>query len=115
MPLKVNKELSSQLMKYVRNIDVSFNPFDSRTRSARELLRQVNIQRYRRANPKLKVNAHILSTPNAPTVKFHFVDGSDKIFDSKEYLVNEMLEDVWRMAMKMDDDFELEGKNVDDM
>ncbi len=43
------------------------------------------------------------------------MDGSDKIFDSKEYLVNEMLEDVWRAAMKMDDDFELEGKNVDDL
>lgn len=29
--------------------------------------------------------------------------------------MDEMLMDVWRVTMKMDDDFELEGKNVDDM
>ncbi len=53
--------------------------------------------------------------PDAPWVKFGFVDGTDKRFDSREFLVDEMLMDVWRVAMKMDDDFELEGKNVDDM
>jgi hypothetical protein len=26
-----------------------------------------------------------------------------------------MMMDIWRKAMKMDDDFEVEGKNVDDM
>ena len=48
-------------------------------------------------------------------MKFQFVDGSDQIFDSKEYKADEMLMDVWRKTMKMDDDFELEGKNVDDI
>ncbi len=48
-------------------------------------------------------------------MKFAFVDGTDKKFDSREYLADEMLMDVWRVAMKMDDDFELEGKNVDDL
>ena len=86
-----------------------------RTRSARELLRQINSQRLLRANTKLKVNAIIQGNPNAPTVKFSFVDGSDVSFDSREYLANEMLMEIWRKTMKMDDDFELEGKNVDDM
>eukprot|EP00804_Cyclotella_cryptica_P006555 CCRYP_012807-RA/>CCRYP_012807-RA protein AED:0.20 eAED:0.20 QI:354/1/1/1/0.33/0.25/4/1966/115 len=115
MPLKVTKEMSSHLIKYVRVIDVSFNPFDNRTRSAREVLRQVNIERFFRANPKLKVNPNILSTPHAPTVKFTFVDGTDKEFHSRDFLADEMLMDVWRTVMKMDDDFEMEGKNVDDM
>lgn len=89
--------------------------FDSRTRSARELLRQVNIERYRRSNPKLKVSSNVLSTANAPTVKFHFVDGTDKAFDSRDFQADEMLMEVWRTTMKLDDDFELEGKNVEDM
>ena len=89
--------------------------FDARTRSAREVLRQANIQRFYDANPKLKINPNILATPDAPTVKFSFVDGSDKTFNSREYLADEMLMDVWRTVMKMDDDFEMEGKNVDDM
>ena len=86
-----------------------------RTRSARELLRQINSQRLLRSNTKLKVNALIQAMPDAPTVKFSFVDGSEVTFDSREYLANEMLMDVWRKTMKMDDDFELEGKNVEDM
>lgn len=115
MPLKITREMSSHLIKYVRKVDVSFNPFDMRTRSARELLRQVNSQRLLRANTKLKVNTLVQAKPDAPTVKFVFVDGSDITFDSREYLANEMLMEVWRKTMKMDDDFELEGKNVDDM
>lgn len=86
-----------------------------RTRSARELLRQVNSQRLLQSNPKLKVNTNITSKPDPPSVKFVFVDKTDVSFDSKEYLANEMLMDVWRTTMKMDDDFEMEGKNVDDM
>mmetsp|Transcript_425 Transcript_425/g.901 ORF Transcript_425/g.901 Transcript_425/m.901 type:complete len:116 (-) Transcript_425:398-745(-) len=115
MPLKITKVMSSHLIKYVRTINVSFNPFDVRTRSARELLRQVNSERFLHANPKLKVKPDIHSKPNAPLVKFSFVDGTDVSFDSREYLANEMLLDVWKTTMKMDDDFEMEGKNVDDM
>jgi len=89
--------------------------FDMRTRSARELLRQIQSQRLLGANPRMKVNAIVHAKPDAPTVKFIFVDGSDTVFDSKEFLVQEMMMDVWRKAMKMDDDFEVEGKNVDDM
>lgn len=107
--------MSSHLIKFVRTVDVSFNPFDMRTTSARELLRQVHSERLLRANPKLKVNTIIHAKPDAPRVKFAFVDGTDVSFDTKEYLVNEMLIDVWRTTMKMDDDFEMEGKNVDDM
>ena len=63
----------------------------------------------------MKVNTDIHSKPSSPRVKFTFVDGTDMSFDTREFLVNEMLMDVWRTTMKMDDDFELEGKNVDDM
>lgn len=149
MPLKVTKEMSSHLIKYVRTVDVHFNrefvfstdtscqcvagpcpifisliersgrptlaAFDARTRSARELLRQVNSERMLKGNPKLKVNPRVNAKPDAPFVKFAFVDGTDMTFDSREYLASEMLMDVWRTTMKMDDDFEMEGKNVDDL
>lgn len=115
MPFKITKDMSSHLIKFVRKVDVSFNPFDMRTRSARELLRQVNSERLIASNSKLKVKANIQSSANPPSVTFTFVDGTDMKFDSREYLASEMLMDVWRKSMKMDDDFELEGKNVDDM
>ncbi|KAL7539289.1 hypothetical protein ACHAWF_006366 [Thalassiosira exigua] len=115
MPLKITKDMSAHLIKYVRKVDVSFNPFDMRTRSARELLRQVNSQRILRANPKMKVIPNVHSKPDAPRAHFTFVDGTDMSFDTKDLLVNEMLMEVWRTVMKMDDNFEMEGKNVDDM
>eukprot|EP00956_Cyclotella_meneghiniana_P014429 scaffold21566_cov73-Cyclotella_meneghiniana.AAC.10 len=115
MPLKVTKDMTSHLIKYVRTVDINFNPFDKRTRSAREVLRQIDIQRFYDVNPKLKVNPNILSTPDAPTIKFSFVDGTDKTFNSSEHLADEILIDVWRGLMKMDDDWEMEGKNVDDI
>ena len=115
MPLKITKDISSHLIKYVRTVDVTFNPFDNRTKSARELLRQIDSPRFHGCNPKLKVNAIIHSRYDAPRATFAFVDGTDVSYESRDFLVNEMLYDVWRKAMTIDDDFELEGKNVDDM
>ncbi|EJK73997.1 hypothetical protein THAOC_04358 [Thalassiosira oceanica] len=89
--------------------------FDSRTRSAREVMRQFEAQRLVRANPKLKVKADVHSRPSAPEVKVSFVDGTDLTFDSQEYIAADMLMDIWRAAMKLDDEFELEGKNVEDV
>lgn len=115
MPLKITKEMSSHLIKYVRTVNFSFNAFDSRTRSAREVMRQFEAQRLVRANPKLKVKADVHSRPSAPEVKVSFVDGTDLTFDSQEYIAADMLMDIWRAAMKLDDEFELEGKNVEDV
>lgn len=43
------------------------------------------------------------------------MDGTDRTYNSGDYLADEILIDVWRNVMKIDDDFEMEGKNVDDM
>ncbi|KAL9190115.1 hypothetical protein ACHAXT_007326 [Thalassiosira profunda] len=115
MPLKITKDMSSHLIKYIRTVKVSFNPFDARTTSARELLRQIHSERMLACNPKLKVINDIHSKPNAPRIQFDFVDGSDMAFNTEEFQVQEMMMDVWRTTMKIDDAFEMEGKNVDDV
>ena len=158
MPLKITKEMSSHLIKYVRTVNFSFNgefrlnipyfecvsagctsatipisdpdrsittrlthghprqtAFDSRTRSAREVMRQFESDRFTRANPKLRVKADVHSRPTAPEVKVAFVDGTEVAFDSQEYIAADMIMDIWRSAMKLDDEFEMEGKNVDDV
>jgi hypothetical protein len=113
--LTVTNSFLSNLFVFINIRLTMHTAFDARTRSARELFRQVNIERFFQANPKLKVNPDIHSLPDAPRVKFSFVDGTDKEFNSVEFLADEMLMDVWRTVMKMDDDFEMEGKNVDDL
>lgn len=114
MPLKFTKDISTHLFKYVRNVDVTFNPFDIRTRSARELLRQVQAGRFSSANPNLKVKAHVVATPDPPSVVFKFVDGTEKVFDSQEFIVNEMMEKVFLHSMEINNDYEMNGKSIDD-
>ena len=50
--------------------------FDSRTKSARELMRQVQAERIEKANPKMKLNCNIIGTVDPPSVEFEFIDGN---------------------------------------
>lgn len=112
--LKLTKDITTHLFKYVKKVDIQFNPFDSRTRSARELMRQVQAQRFVKANPKLKIGTHVVGTAEPPKVDFEFIDGTKKTYDSQNYQVKEILEDVFMTANNMDISYELEGKSVDD-
>uniref|UniRef100_A0A7S2REZ9 Large ribosomal subunit protein mL53 n=1 Tax=Eucampia antarctica TaxID=49252 RepID=A0A7S2REZ9_9STRA len=113
MSPKFTKAITANLIRYVSTVDVRFNPFDRRTRSARELLRQISSERFQKSHPKLKIATHILSTVDPPAVQFKFVDGTEKAFDSEEYLVNEMMGEVFMMAEQLDNEYEMEGKSLD--
>jgi hypothetical protein len=58
--------------------------FDSRTRSARELLRQVQAKRFSKANPKLKIEIDAHNRPDAPYASFKFIDDTEVRFGSLE-------------------------------
>jgi hypothetical protein len=51
--------------------------FDNRTKSAREIWRQMQATRYHKANPKLKINTEVLGTAAAPEVVFKFIDDTE--------------------------------------
>lgn len=88
--------------------------FDRRTRSARELLRQLQSERYTKANPKLKIFPKVVGTVDPPKVRFVFVDGRDQNFNSQNYIAKEILAEVFQIANNLDIQFELDGKNVDE-
>eukprot|EP01083_Nonionella_stella_P145698 457047_1 len=111
--LKITKDISSQLFKFVKRVDIKINPFDNRTRSARELMSQMKSERLSRANPKMNVNINIVGTADPPLVEFEFIDGSKKEFDSQGFLANEMLDEVYLFANSLDIEYELEGKTID--
>lgn len=50
--------------------------FDNRTKSAREIWRQMQATRFHRANPKLKINTNVSGSAAAPQVVFTLVDDS---------------------------------------
>uniref|UniRef100_A0A7R9WVM4 Large ribosomal subunit protein mL53 n=1 Tax=Craspedostauros australis TaxID=1486917 RepID=A0A7R9WVM4_9STRA len=114
MPIKFGKDVSARLFRYVKQVDISFNPFDARTRSARELWRQMQATRFQKENPNLKVNAKVLNTPDEPTVVFTFVDDTQKRFESQHYDVKEIMFDVHLGLNSMDNEYEIAGKSLDD-
>lgn len=56
--------------------------FDNRTKSAREIWRQMQATRYHKANPKLKINTEVLGTAAAPEVVFKFIDETEVSSDA---------------------------------
>mmetsp|Transcript_15993 Transcript_15993/g.23706 ORF Transcript_15993/g.23706 Transcript_15993/m.23706 type:complete len:115 (+) Transcript_15993:1505-1849(+) len=114
MPLKITKEMTTHLIKYVRNVNISFNPIDQRTKSARELLRQVQAPRYTESNPKLKINVEVRNTVEPPSVVFQFVDDSEMKFESMKYKTRDIMFDVFLYSMNLDTTYELQGKSLDD-
>jgi len=75
--MKLAKDVTTHLFKYVKVVDIRFNPFDGRSKSVKELLRQVQATRYSKANPNLEIKRQILATADAPFATFQFVDGSE--------------------------------------
>ncbi|KAG7342464.1 39S ribosomal protein L53/MRP-L53 [Nitzschia inconspicua] len=114
MPIKFSKETSSRLFRYVKTVDIQFNPFDNRTKSAREIWRQMQATRFKRANPKLQINTNVSGTAAAPQVVFTLYDDSEMRFDSQNYTASEILFDVHLTLDKLDNEFEMSGKSFDD-
>ena len=62
--------------------------FDNRTKSAREIWRQMQATRYHKANPKLKINTEVLGSAAAPEVVFKFIDDTE--VSSRTYSVTHL-------------------------
>lgn len=71
--------------------------------------------RFRKANPKLAIKLDVHSRPTAPVAVFHFVDETTKEFETEQSKVDEMLFQVHLKAMQLDAEYEMEGKNIDDL
>lgn len=111
---KITKDISSHLFKFVKTIDVTFNPFDKRTKSVLELYQQVMAERIQKANPKLVITPNVTSSPNPPTARFTFVDGSELLFDSRLYLCKEMMNDIYLHASNISVKYDMDEKSIDD-
>lgn len=114
--------------------------FDNRTRSTREIWRQLQATRYHNANPNLSINTHVLGTAGPPEVVFKFIDDTEvrviimvkhpffrlpdssvffqnnhqKRFDSQHLKANEIMFDVHLDLDRLDNEYEMSGKSLDE-
>jgi hypothetical protein len=54
-----------------------YTAFDNRTKSAREIWRQMQATRFRRANPNFKINTNVSGSAAAPEVIFTLLDNTE--------------------------------------
>ena len=87
--------------------------FDNRTKSTREIWRQLQASRFHKANPDLKINTIVSGTPDPPEVVFTFIDDTEKRFDSQSLKANEIMFDVHLDLDRLDNEYEMSGKSLD--
>jgi hypothetical protein len=88
--------------------------FDARTRSVRELYRQVHATRFKTANPKLQILTEVHNRADEPLAIFKFADGTESVFQSQHNIANEIIFQVHLKAQELDAQYEMSGKNIDD-
>mmetsp|Transcript_13665 Transcript_13665/g.17992 ORF Transcript_13665/g.17992 Transcript_13665/m.17992 type:complete len:139 (-) Transcript_13665:225-641(-) len=111
---RVDSYTARNLFKYIRDIDIKFFPLDDNSRSARELFRQMNSNKLALINPKCKVKLE-LEHRNLPAIaSIIFVDGSKLELQTGEYNVEELKSEIWQQAIMIQNNYEDEGKNIDD-
>lgn len=114
MPIKFTKDVSTHLFKYVRTIDIKFNPFDARATSAKELVRRMKAPRFQKANPKLQVLVDVNQYPTAPSVNFKLANDTEMFFDTQEHDIEDMMFQLHLALGQIDNQFELDGRNIDE-
>lgn len=78
------------------------------------MLRQLQADRYVKANPKFKLNITLSPSAAPPSVVFTFVDGKVLDFESQKLICSEMMFTVLLKASEIDIDYEMNGRNIDD-
>ena len=113
--LRIPKQESARLFKYVTAVDIQFNPWDSKSNSARELWRRLTSKKLVKSNPNAIVKAITPSNILAPSAAIKYVDGSERILDDTSGLtVDDILSEMNIAAARIDNEWVLEGKDLDD-
>eukprot|EP00002_Diphylleia_rotans_P004124 TRINITY_DN1297_c0_g1_i1.p1 TRINITY_DN1297_c0_g1~~TRINITY_DN1297_c0_g1_i1.p1 ORF type:complete len:123 (-),score=30.00 TRINITY_DN1297_c0_g1_i1:234-602(-) len=108
-------------MKYAKQIDITFTPMAGRHGAVRELISRLRSDKVLAANPKLKVDIHIVHDGESPKVDVVYANDNKKTFTTwakrdgeKDVGIDALMKDISslpqllyireRMNMKMDDD-----------
>ena len=72
---RVTKEVSLELIKYVKSVGVRVNYWDPKASSALEIARQMTSKRFKKVNPSLKVELQLHEDSDPGVMKVEYVDG----------------------------------------
>jgi len=112
---RVPRQEGTRLFKYVAAVDIGFSPWDEGSTSARELWRRLTSERLTRSNPKATVNAKMPTNLPTPFAHVKFVDGSEvELKDCSTMNVEEIISEINMAAAKIDNQWMVQGKELDD-
>jgi len=119
---KVPKARAAALFKYVKSINVSFNPSATTrladTRSAREFLTQIQSKKIAISNPRLIIETDVHARADRPQLDIAFVDdqglgGENLKLTTDEMVVDTIRAELFQRCMAIEQDYDLKGKTVD--
>mmetsp|Transcript_49220 Transcript_49220/g.99061 ORF Transcript_49220/g.99061 Transcript_49220/m.99061 type:complete len:116 (-) Transcript_49220:95-442(-) len=112
---RISRKESTRLFKYVSTVEIGFNPWNDDSTSARELWRRLTSERLSRSNPKADVKASMPTDLPTPFAHIKLVDGSEvQLKDCSTMNVEELMSEIITAAMKIDNEWTVEGKELDD-
>ena len=112
---RVPKREGARLFKYVAKVDIAFNPWDEKSNSTRELWRRLTSDRLSKSNPKAVVAATMPTDIPKPFTTIKYVDGSVmKLEDTSTMSVEEIISELNMAAAKIDNEWMMAGKELDD-
>jgi len=112
---RITRGENVRLFKYVTSVDLTFNPWDAKSNSTRELWRRLTSHKLKASNPKALVNATMPTVVPAPTAFVKFVDGSVvDLKDCSKLRVEEIVAELNMAAARIDNEWAMNGKDLGD-
>mmetsp|Transcript_11944 Transcript_11944/g.24426 ORF Transcript_11944/g.24426 Transcript_11944/m.24426 type:complete len:123 (+) Transcript_11944:245-613(+) len=122
MPHWPSKTVSTRLIKYIKSINLAYNPFHPNptnprhVRGIREFETRINIDRFKKSNPALKITSDVHNRVwegEGGTVHVTYADSSTLNLTKFQGKAEEIEEEVFRKAEDVEWEYEQEGKTIE--
>lgn len=82
---RVPKHIASELITFVKRLEIKANFWDDRAKSAFEFNRQMSSRKLKKINPTLEIVFETHNNHDPPIIKAEFLDGSKWEIDSSNF------------------------------
>ena len=106
---RVTKEVSLELIKYVKSVGVRVNYWDPKASSALEIARQMTSKRFKKVNPSLKVELQLHEDSDPGVMKVEYVDGKVWETQTGEHKASDLRRELFMHARLVEDMVEETG------
>lgn len=91
------------MLRHVKKLRVSFAPFDAKSKSVREFLRQIKTNKIKATNPKAKINVVVREDYGTNQVDVEFLNGHKMNLVTCDMIAPEIFEELEFVSAEQDE------------